>query len=394
MRETTEYAIIGGGIAGASIAYHLSERTDVSITVFERTAPASETTYKSVAMMGLYGDEVQYRMKRYALEFYNQFFADRRAHPQYTSMGRLVVATTEEGASKLQRAAQGKADIGMVASNIGNAQLEYIPGDELQKTLMVPPVNTDEIEGALHRPKVGYMNRPQELTYEFIERAKENGVEFRSNTPVDEVVTDSGRVTGLETEAGFVETQHVVSAAGPWNIKICNQLGLDVPLRHTLAPAIQLQPQEDLECSLPSIEPFDSPYSIHRQKEDEVIVSHYPGSYQEAGTEYDPSKQSDSVPSDIREGAIDQIDRLLPSLLTADIVDDWVGVRSLTPDKNPIVGWTAIEGFSLAAFNTSGIQLSPAVGEIIARQLVDGDPTEYYDDLSITRFDGHPDVRQ
>ena len=389
----SEYVVVGGGIAGASVAYHLSERTDDPVTVFDRQSLASETTFKSVAMTGLYGDETQYQMKRYAHRLYNEFLAEPRANPRYEFAGRLVLATTPETAETLRRAARGDADAGKISENSANALMEYVPGEELTSNLVVPELNVDAVEGALYRPKMGYMSRPQEVAFEFVERAKENGVEFRPNTPVREIRTENGRVTGVRTDDGAVPASNVVAAAGPWNLALTRDLGLDLPLRHTLAPALQLRPDPPLSHSLPSIEPADSPYSIYRRRDDEILIGYYPGSYEDAGTEYDPATTSDAVPAEIREGAIDVLERLLPSLLDAEIVDEWVGVRSMTPDQNPIVGWTDIEGLSLAAFNTSGIQLAPAVGDVIARQLVDGDPTEYYDALSVTRFDGQTDTR-
>lgn len=389
---SSEYVVVGGGIVGASIAYHLGERTDDPVTVFDRQSLASETTFKSVAMTGLYGDETQYAMKRYAHRLYNEFLADPRANPRYEFAGRLVLATTAAGATTLERAVRGEADAGKITKNPDHALMEYIPGDELAANLLVPELNTDAVEGALYRPKMGYMSRPQELAYEFVERARDNGVEFRPNTPVREVCVADGRVTGVRTDDGVHEAAHVVSAAGPWNLALTRDLGLDLPLRHTLAPALKLQPDPPLTHSLPSLEPYESPYSIYRRSEDEVLVAYYPGSYEAAGTEYDPEATGDTVPAEIREGAIEVLERLAPSLLDAEVVDEWVGIRSMTPDQNPVVGWTDLEGFSVAAFNTSGIQLAPAVGDVIARQLVDGDPTEYYDALSVTRFEGYTDV--
>lgn len=389
----SDFLIIGGGIVGASIAYHLSSRTDQSVTLLERQAPASETTYKSVAMTGLYGDSTQYRMKQYAHRLYNQFFENPRANPRYNFAGRLVVATEKETAKKLRKAVDGDPSVGKIGMNAEEALMEYIPGDKITSNLMVPGLSVEKIHGALYRPKMGYMSFPQELTYEFLERAKEQGAEVRVNTPVREITTNGSTVTGVETNDGFIESSHVISAAGPWNLEITRELGLNYPIKHTLAPALQLEPDRPIRHSLPSIEPFESPYSIHRRSPKEVLLSYYPGSYQEAGMEYDPSTVSDSVPKEIRNGAIETVESLMPSLLDADIVEEWVGVRSMTPDYNPIAGWTAIEGFSIAAFNTSGIQLAPAVGDMISRQLLDGDPTEYYDSLSVTRFDGYSDVQ-
>lgn len=105
--------------------------------------------------------------------------------------------------------------------------------------------------------------------------------------------------------------------------------------------------------------------------------------------EMDPNNIPKTIPEDIRKKMWGTIDTFLPKLSQAEVVDEWVGIRSVTPDGNPIVGKTSIPGFSVAAFHTSGIQLSPKVGEIIARQLVNNKRDNLHQDLSISRFEGY-----
>jgi len=391
---TERYSIIGGGIAGASIVYHLSERTDEEIVLFERQAPASETTYKSVAQFGFYGDETQYRMKRYGMRLYNEFFADQRANPRYHNAGLLVAATEREDAEELAAVVEteGEETFGKIGRGFDRDLMEYIPGDELEETLLLPPVETDRIEGALYRPKVGYMSRPQELAYEFLERAEENGVTVKQGTPIDEIATEEGRVTGVVTEdRQTFESDEVICAAGPWNVEIAESVGLDIPVKHTIAPVLQLRPQKPIEYDVPILSHHNSSFSFHRRSEEEFLIGYNPG-YEDA-TRYNPNTMSETVPEEIRNEGIRILSDLVPGWLDAEVVEQWVGVRSQTPDGNPVVGWTELEGFSIAAFHTSGIQLAPAVGKMIASQVVDDDPTDYYEALSITRFDGYDDHR-
>ena len=392
---STRYAIVGGGIVGSSIAYHLSQRTDDPVVLFERQSPASETTFKSVAQFGFYGDETQYRMKRYGMGLYNEFFRDPRANPAYRTMGALLVATEAENAERFRNAVErgGDESLGKPGMGFDRDLVEYVPGDELAETLLLPPVDTDVVAGALFRPKVGYMNRPQELAFEFLERARENGVEVRSGTEVESIETAGGRVVGLRTATGErVEADEVICAAGPWNVDVAESVGVDLPVRHTLAPILKLEAPEQPDYTLPVVSHYESPFAFHRRRRDEFLVGYNPGGYDE-GTRYDPDTVGETVPSEIRDEGIELMETLVPGLLDAEVVDQWVGVRSVTPDGNPVVGWTELEGFSIAAFHTSGIQLAPAVGDVIARQLVDGEPTEYYDALSITRFEGFSDHR-
>ncbi|WP_168216073.1 NAD(P)/FAD-dependent oxidoreductase [Halorussus marinus] len=389
---STRYSIIGGGIVGASIAYHLSKRTNEDIVLFERQSPASETTYKSVAQYGFYGDETQYRMKKYGMRLYNEFFDDPRANPRYHYAGLLVAATEQADAEQLEAVVEteGEESIGKIGKGFDRDLLEYLPGDEIEDTLLLPPVETDAIEGALYRPKVGYMSRPQELAYEFLERAKENGATIRQGTPVKEITTKNGRVTGVVTEDGeAIESEEVICAAGPWNIELAESVGVEIPVKHTIAPVLQLRPQKPIEYDIPIVSHYGSPYSFHRRSEEELLIGYNPG--YEAATRFDPNTMSETVPEEIRDEGIQLLSELIPGWLDADVVEQWVGVRSQTPDGNPIVGWTELEGFSIAAFHTSGIQLAPAVGKMITSQLLDNEPTSYYDALSIKRFDGYDD---
>lgn len=388
------YGIIGAGIAGASIAYHVGRRTDDRVVVFEQDGIASATTTRSVAQFGFYGDEIQYWMKRYGMELYNRFFADSRADPQYEFAGLLTVATTKTGATELKRAVEagGNQGLGKVAGTGFDRDLvEYLSGDTLKETVLLPPVDADAIEGALYRPKMGYMARPAELAREFVERATEAGVEFRFETSVQEIETDEDRVTAVIADERL-PVDELVCAAGPWNVELSRKVGIDLPVRHTLAPVLELEPDSRLEYSLPAINHYESPHAIHRRRADACLVGYNPTDGYDLDQVFDPDEIEDTVPPEIRDGMLDAVEQFLPTLGAAP-VDEWVGIRSQTPDGNPIVGWTEIEGFSIVAFHTSGIQLSPAVGRIVADQLLDDNPTEFYDALSISRFDGQTDHR-
>ena len=389
----TRYIIIGGGIAGASIAYHLGQRTDKEVVLFERQSTASETTYKSVAQYGFYGDQTQYRMKQYGMRLYNEFFADQMGNPRYQYAGLLIAATDQSNADQLKAVVEteGRESVGKIGEGFERDLLEYIPGSELKETLLLPPVKTEHINGALYRPKVGYMSRPHELAYEFLQRARKHGVTVREGTPVTEILTRNERVTGVVTENGTLESEEVICAAGPWNVEIAESVGVDIPVRHTLAPVLQLQPNAPVEYDLPVLSHYESPYTFHRRSAEELLVGYNPKPGYEGASQLDPDTTDEEVPPDIRNEGIDLLSRFVPSWMDADIVDEWVGVRSQTPDGNPVVGWTELEGFSIAAFHTSGIQLSPAVGKMIATQILDREPGEYYADLSISRFDGYDD---
>jgi glycine/D-amino acid oxidase-like deaminating enzyme len=389
MSSSDGYHVIGGGIAGASVAYHLGERTDDPIVVYERDEIASATTAKSLAFFGFYGDATQFRMKRYAMELYNEFMANPRADPRYEACGLLRVATTPRGARTLAREGAAGASGG---GDPAAVEARYLPPSDLRERVVLPYLDVDGLEGSLYRPQVGYTD-PRAFAREFVARARENGVKFEEGTRVTDVETDDGRVEAVVTEDGRRPADAVVCAAGPWNPSVCERVGLDVPVRHTLAPVLEVEAPSETRYSLPWISHEESGFSIRRNADGRILMTHHPVGGYEAAAEYDPDAVPESVPEDLRSDALSTLRRLLPYADAGVVVDARGGVRASPPDGNPLVGWTDAEGFSLVAFNTSGIQLSPAAGDVIARQLVDDDPTHYYDALSISRFEGHSDWR-
>ncbi len=392
MNET--YAIIGAGIAGASVAYHLGRRTDADVHVFERGTTGDETTARSIAQFGYYGDSTQHRMKRYGMQLYNEFFADPRADLRYEYTGLLSVATSETGARELHRATvKGDAALGKTTGTGWDRDpVRVFEPDELREQLLIPSLDTNAITGALFRPRMGYMATPAALAEEFVARAMEEGVVFHFETAVEEIVTKGDRVTAVRAD-GEYPVSAVVCASGPWNVQLARSVGVELPVRHTIAPVIRLDPAIEIRYNIPTIVEMEGPHAIHRRQPDEWLVGYNPVEGYDLQQRFDPDELGDSVPEGIKQGMRDVTSRLTPAIADAPIVDEWVGVRSQTPDDNPIVGWTELSGFSIAAFHTSGIQLAPAVGRMIADQLIDGEPGSQYDSLSITRFEGYEDCQ-
>lgn len=390
--ERTDYAIIGGGIVGASIAYHLSKRTEDTITVFEKETIGSGTTARSGANFGWYGDPAQIEMKRYAWELYNEFLRDPYADLKYEFSGTLKVTSSTKQAEQLKQICEGSYD-GPTPKLLTGQEVDtvtYLSGSEIERTLFVPQLDTSTIEGAVFRPNWGYMD-PVALTHEFAARAEQQGVEFCEQTTVTDIERSEGTVSAVIAGGESVMTSQVICAAGPWNLQMADTIGLDLPVSHTLGPLFRLDASPPSQCTLPSIVNEDSGAFCRPDFDGTYLLGHRPRD-PNAPDHYDPDTVIDEVPDGLRDQALDSMAELLPFIADADIVNERVAVRSSVRDNRPIVGWTSIPGFSIAAFDSSGIQLAPAVGDIIAQQLVNGNPTKHYDAVSISRFDGYTDI--
>jgi sarcosine oxidase subunit beta len=356
--------VVGAGIAGTSAAYHLTEQTDAEVLVVDRGDIGSETTARSTAVFRQMGDPVLDPMKRYALETYNEFLGDPRTDVEFHLIGRLEAATADG------------SDIEATES------VRSLDPNELGSAVVFPELDTDAITGAVYQPNAGIFD-PVALAEEFAARARERGAAFRTGAAVTDVSVERKRVTGVELGDETVEASHVVAAAGPWNRELAAMAGADLPQRHTLAPILRLEPDEAFTHTLPNLK-LDSGNYLLGQPDGTVLVGHSPGGYADAGTEYDPDEVSDTVPDGLRAEMLEAVGTVVPALADAEVIEEWVGVRSLTPDGLPVVGELR-EGLSVMAFNSEGIQLAPAAGRVVTAEVA-GREDEFAGDVSPSRF--------
>jgi sarcosine oxidase subunit beta len=394
--------VVGGGITGASVAYHLANRSDRRVVVFEREQVATRTTAKSAGYVGFRGGHTRTHreLMRRGIRLYKEFLSEPETDVRHRTLGGLGLATTADGRDRLQsryRTARRAGD------ERDGQFVEYFEGDALAESMLLPDVRLDAVEAALFWPNYGYVS-PAPLAREFATRARREGAEFRTDTAVTDIVragsesragsgagsgSGTGAVQGVRTEDGSVDIDHLVLAAGPWNERLAASVGLDLPVRYSVAPALVVD--DPSRNTYPSLTHRESGVYLRQHHDRRVFLGHYQGAYDEAtpGSGTIP----DAVPPETHSLILETAGRLVPGLDDPEIRDEWVGLRTLTPDRNPVIGWTDVPGLSVASYNATGIQHAPAVGDILSRQILDGDPTSHYEDVSVTRFDGYTDVR-
>ncbi len=395
MSGRASVAVIGGGIVGTSVAYHLSDYPGVDVTVYEQGRVGGETTDASMAMLGRSGDPEMARMKSYAMETYNGFMADPVGDVRFEPTGAVSVATTAEGAAALaDRVDARTVDVSDTDTGSANEPLAYYRGEAVHASMVFPTLDTGDVTGALHQPAKGYTTS-RELAAEFARRARDRGARIEEGVRVEEVLTVDGAAAGVVVEGERVRADAVVCAAGPWNLAVAHTAGVDLPVRHSLAPVLELRPPEPLPHPIPYTEHYESGIYVRDTPRGTVLVGlHATGTESfEDHDRVDPADVGETVSDAFRASVEETVGTLLPPLAEAEEVGERLAVGSRTPDAWPVVGWTDVPGFSIAAFHSQGIQLAPAAGDVIARQLLEGDPTGYYGSASISRFDGYDDAR-
>jgi sarcosine oxidase subunit beta len=377
--------VVGGGITGASVAYHLSDRTDREVVVYERQSLASETTTKSAAFVGYYGGEAgaRRRMKRYGIELYNDLLCERETGVETHLAGRIGVATTRDGAAALREEAARLNE----AAESAASTVTYLPGDDVAGALLAPALNTEPVRGAIYRPNIVYTH-PYEAANVLFERARERGATVRVNREVTEIVTEAGRATGVVTGNGFEEADAVVCAAGPWNVDLLEDAGVDLPVEHSLGSVLRLRADDPLGSTIPSVKHVESGLYARQDRNGAVFVGHVP----EETERRDPDAVGERVARELAATAAEVLPELVPAWADADVEEEWVGVRTSVADGAPIVGGTDVEGVHVVVHNGDGIMLAPAAGRIVADLIADGVAPDYYDAVSVSRFDGLDDA--
>lgn len=389
MAESEPLVVIGGGIVGTSIAAHLSERADRPVQLFERNAGlAAETTGASLATWRVTPpadkEDPLHRMKRYSMRYYNRLLADSDRSARFELVGQLEVATTDDGAAELRAAATTDVPATQAA--------EYLSPAALCRTVPCPDLSVGELTGALYRPYLGYFDA-EALVRRMAERARAAGTSVERGAEVTGLLADGDRVTGVIADGQQVPAAAVVSAAGASTPRVAEWAGIDLPTRYTAGYRATVEPVRPLSTRLPKLDHHESAVGF-RGADGGRAVAYRTGPTGDVGEYYDrgvadPRELStDELPEGVATAFRETADRLLPPLSGGTVVATDGAPLSRTPDGRPIAGWTARPGLSVVALHAAGVQLAPALGDVVARQLLDGDPTEHHDAITPARFGG------
>lgn len=359
--------IIGAGIIGTSIAYHLSQNEDVEVRVFEKNQIGSGTTAKSAGTLCLLDDSLPYeffKQRVTCLKTYKKMNQDTDGESGFIQSGTLAVSLNEK---ELKR-----AEIHVEASKKHgyNAKLIEEP-DDLKKYL--PDLTTEMVVGGAWTPDDGY-NNPTAASVIYARWAKEKGAKFLTYVNVNKIVTKNGAVKAVETSKGNYELDLLICAAGPWSNKIGKMIGLELPLIHTKAEVFILKPDTPLNYKFPILK-YPSWYARPEGQAIFLCKSHMAMDYDkpiETGV-WDPDKLSLSGGTEeyFFDFITERLSESLPKLIDAQLVNDWLGYRSVTKDKLPLIGESEVEGFLLATgMSGNGVILAPDTGRILANYII------------------------
>ncbi|MEK9838619.1 MAG: FAD-binding oxidoreductase, partial [Ilumatobacter sp.] len=238
-----QVVVVGGGIVGCSIAYHLTRRDVTDVLVLEQGQLTGGTTWHAAGLVSqLKSSHSLTRLATYSARLFEELEEETGQATGYRTPGSISVAADAERWEELLRGVS-------MASTVG-VEIRQIELDEALE--FCPLLNIDDLVGALYIPHDG-ITSPVDTTMALAKGAKQRGATFVEGVAVDRLSVTDGRVTGVHTEQGFVEAETVVLAGGMWTRQLAETAGVRVPLQACEHFYIVTEPIEGVERGMPTV---------------------------------------------------------------------------------------------------------------------------------------------
>ncbi|NMM45634.1 FAD-dependent oxidoreductase [Rhodospirillaceae bacterium KN72] len=378
----TDVVIIGGGVAGCSIAYHLTKLGITDVVLCERKQLTCGTTWHAAGLVTqLRATRNMTELAKYTGELFTGLEAETGQATGYKKNGSLRIAKTPARLEELKRGAS-------MARNFGLEAQVVTPGQVAERW---PLAKVDDIEGAIWMPNDGQVN-PADVTQAMAKGARMGGAKIFEQTKVERILIENGRACGVVTDKGEIRAKNVVICGGMWSRDFAAAHGVSLPLHAAEHFYIVTEPMPTLQANLPVMFVADE-CSYYKEDAGKLLLGCFEPNAKPWGHRGIPDDFCfDSLPEDfdhfepILEMAVERV----PALAETGIQLFFNGPESFTPDDRYLLGETPeVAGlFCACGFNSVGILSSGGVGKALASWIRDGHAPMELADVDIRRM--HP----
>ena len=353
--KTAEVVVVGGGVMGASIAYHLAAAGQKGVVLLEKESffGLGATGRCAGGVRYQFGTEVNIRLSMESLPMLERFPAEIGYPIDYRQIGYLFVLTNEQDVADFREivALQNRLGVGT----------EWWDGDAVRRRL--PMMRWGDALAASFNPKDGLVD-PNGVVMGYTQRARQLGALTLTDIEVTGIQVRSGQVVAVETNRGVIQTGRVINAAGPWAGLIGKMAGVDIPIQPIRRQWLTTTPL-DLPPDFPFV--IDFAQSLYFHPEGEGLLTGMSNPNEKPGFDQSVDPEWELVHM---EAAIER----MPMLEQAGVVSRVAGLYEVTPDAHPIFGATPVEGFYLCAgFSGHGFMHGPIAGKLMAEYLLEGE---------------------
>jgi sarcosine oxidase subunit beta len=359
--KSAEILIIGGGVVGASIAYHLAERGSKDIFILEREEKQGlgSTGKATGGVRTQFETEINIRMSLHSLDFFARFKDLTGVECGYEPRGYLFLATDDKQLEYLKNNAARQRSLGLT-------EVEIV--DTKNIAAMVEGLNVSDVVGGSYCSRDGFID-PLAVMAGFTKKASERGTEILTGIEVLNIRTENGKVLGVETSRGRISAEKVVCCPGAWVKDIAATASVDLPVTPLRRQIIWAKSEKELSAGLPMVIDLSDGFHFRPAKDSRhelLFAWPDPGETSSYNTSFDPS---------FIEKVIPKARHRAPFLADAEIGLEKcrAGLYEMTPDHHAILGGCEVEGLYFASgFSGHGVMHSPATGRALAEIILDG----------------------
>ena len=381
--ETADVVIIGSGIVGSSVSYHLAQAGCTNVLVIEREAHQGKgSTGKSMGgVRAQFSTPVNIQMSKYSIDFFSKF-DEVVGHPaDYRAHGYLFCATNDKHLAYLKANRERQSALGVT-------NVEWVSPEDIVK--IVPQLRTDDILGGTFCPTDGFVD-PHSVMMGFMLNARERGVRLWLDTQVTGIdvagsadvpsagskkeadgtsalpATEARRIQGVQTSRGFISTRVVVNAAGPWASQVAKMAGAELPVEPLRRQLVPTEPFDQLPKRFPMVIDMSTGFHFRREGKGILLAWNDPEETSGFKTEFDAT---------FVEKILTHAASRVPVLAEAEVNPRraWAGLYEMTPDHHAIIGPApGVKGlYFVNGFSGHGVMHSPASGRVAADLILQG----------------------
>ena len=353
--NTADIVIIGGGVMGASAAYHLAKRRMRNIVLLEKEEffGTGATGRCAGGVRYQFSTEINVRLSIESLPMIERFREEIGQDVNYRKCGYLLIATNEKDATTFQHNVELQNNLGVPT--------QLLSGDEVRARL--PLMRFEDAMAGTFNSKDGIVD-PNSVVAGYISAAQKLGVKALTGVEATGVCVKGDEVEAVETTQGVIHTRQILNTAGPWAGQIGKMAGVDIPIVPIRRQMFTTNPLKEIPEDFPFVIDFAQSLYFHREGEGLLIGM----SNQNETPGFDQNIDEDFEFVNL-EAAIAR----MPLLERASRASHWAGLYEVTPDAHPIFGGSNIKGFTLCAgFSGHGFMHGPVAGKLMSEYILDG----------------------
>lgn len=353
--KSASIVIIGGGVMGASVAYHLAVRGQKDIVLLEKEEffGLGATGRCAGGVRYQFATEVNIKLSLQSLPMLERFPEEIGQEIDYHHCGYLIFLTEEDDVSAFHRHTELQNKLG-----VGT---EWLNADEVRQRL--PLMQLNDVLGATFNQKEGLVD-PNSVVMGYVSQAQKMGVTTINNAKVISIDVKSGQVSTLHTSAGSISTPVIINAAGPWAGLIGEMAAVEIPITPIRRQMLTTTPLPEIPADFPFV--IDFTQSLYFHRDGDGLLTGMSNKNEQPGFDQ-------NVDEDFELVNLEASIKRLPLLEKAGLASHWAGLYEVTPDAHPIFGATPVDGFFVVAgFSGHGFMHGPIAGKLMAEIILDG----------------------